>query len=117
MWVADITSGQTFAGWVYAAFVIDAFSRRVGAVGSTADSYDDALAEGFNSLFTAERVCNRAPLRSMDDLAIAVAGYIEWFSHHASTARSGSSHPSSSKTTTRHNPAPTDVDASVQSLH
>lgn len=30
LWVADITYVRTFAGWVYAAFVIDVFSRRVG---------------------------------------------------------------------------------------
>jgi putative transposase len=29
VWVADITYCRTFAGWVYAAFVIDVFSRRV----------------------------------------------------------------------------------------
>jgi len=29
LWVADITYCRTFAGWVYAAFVIDVFSRRV----------------------------------------------------------------------------------------
>ncbi len=26
-WVGDITDCRTFAGWVYAAFVLDAFSR------------------------------------------------------------------------------------------
>ena len=29
LWVADITCCRTFAGWVYAVFVIDVFSRRV----------------------------------------------------------------------------------------
>ena len=29
LWVADITYCRTFASWVYAAFVIDVFSRRV----------------------------------------------------------------------------------------
>lgn len=29
LWVADITYCRTVAGWVYAAFVIDVFSRRV----------------------------------------------------------------------------------------
>ena len=29
LWVTDITYIRTFAGWVYAAFVIDVFSRRV----------------------------------------------------------------------------------------
>src|SRR5699024_9954745 len=29
LWVADTTYCRTFAGWVYAAFIIDVFSRRV----------------------------------------------------------------------------------------
>jgi len=29
LWVADITYVRTFAGWVYSAFVLDVFSRRV----------------------------------------------------------------------------------------
>ena len=29
LWVANITYCRTFAGWVYAAFVIDVFSRRI----------------------------------------------------------------------------------------
>ena len=29
VWVADITYCRTFAGWVYAAFVVDVYSRRV----------------------------------------------------------------------------------------
>ena len=141
LWVADITYCRTFAGWVYAAFVIDVFSRRVvgwqlsknlrtdlaldalemglwdraragrdttglihhsdkgvqylavrytqrladagavASVGSTGDSYDNALAEAFNSLFKAELVRNRGPWRSIDDLEIAVAEYIDWFNH------------------------------------
>lgn len=139
LWVADITYVRTFAGWVYAAFVTDVFSRRVvgwqlstslrtdlaldalemgiwtrtrtgrdlsrlihhsdrgvqyvairyterlaengivASVGSKGDSYDNALAEAFNSLFKAELVRNRGPWRSIDDLEIAVAEYIDWF--------------------------------------
>jgi len=30
LWVADITYCRTLAGWVYAAFIIDVYSRRVG---------------------------------------------------------------------------------------
>ena len=139
LWVADITYCRTFAGWVYAAFVTDVFSRRVvgwqlstslrtdlaldalnmglwarareghdtsalihhsdrgvqylavryterlaeagvvASVGSKGDSYDNALAEAFNSLFKAELVRNRGPWKSIDDLEIAVAEYIDWF--------------------------------------
>ena len=139
LWVADITYCRTYAGWVYAAFVLDVFSRRivgwqlstslrtdlaldalnmglwtrqhdghdtsalvhhsdrgvqylairyterlaeagvVASVGSKGDSYDNAMAEAFNSLFKAELVRNRGPWKNIDDLEIAVAEYIDWF--------------------------------------
>lgn len=141
LWVADITYVRTFAGWVYAVFVIDVFSRRVvgwqlstslrtdlaldalemgiwtrehtgqdlprlihhsdrgvqyravrytqrlaeagavASVGSCGDSYDNALAEAFNSLFKAELIRNKGPWRSIDDLEIAVAEYVDWFNY------------------------------------
>jgi len=141
LWVADITYIRTFSGWVYAAFVLDVFSRRVvgwqlstslhtdlaldalemgiwtrrragrdlsqlihhsdrgvqyrairyterlaeaeavASVGSKGDSYDNAMAEAFNSLFKAELIRNRGPWRGIDDLEIAVAEYIDWFNH------------------------------------
>jgi putative transposase len=141
LWVADITYVKTHAGWVYAAFVLDTFSRRivgwqlsqnlytdlaldalnmgiwcrthsgadlsrlvhhsdrgvqylavryterlaeadvVASVGSVGDSYDNAMAEAFNSLFKAELVRNKGPWRGIDDLEIAVAEYIDWYNH------------------------------------
>ena len=141
LWVADITYVRTFAGWVYAAFVIDVFSRRVvgwqvatslytdlaldalemgiwartrdgadlsglvhhsdrgvqyrairytqrleeaaavASVGSKGDSYDNALAEAFNSLFKAELIRNKGPWRDINHLETAVAEYIDWFNH------------------------------------
>ncbi|MEI4274243.1 IS3 family transposase, partial [Klenkia sp. LSe6-5] len=141
LWVADITYIRTFAGWVYASFVIDVFSRRVvgwqvsrslrtdlaldalemgmwtrrrageditglvhhsdrgvqyvairysqrlaeegavASVGSRGDSYDNAMAEAFNSLFKAELIRNKGPWRGIDDVEIAVAEYIDWFNH------------------------------------
>jgi hypothetical protein len=45
----------------------------VASVGSTGDSYDNALAEAVNSLFKAELVRNRGPWKGIDDLEIAVA--------------------------------------------
>jgi putative transposase len=141
LWVADITYVKTHSGWVYAAFVLDAFSRRivgwqlstnlytdlaldalnmgiwcrthagadlselvhhsdrgvqylavryterlaeaavVASVGSVGDSYDNAMAEAFNSLFKAELVRNKGPWQGIDDLEIAVAEYIDWYNH------------------------------------
>lgn len=53
----------------------------VASVGSRGDSYDNALAEGFNSLFKAELIRNKGPWRTLTDLEIAVAEYIDWFNH------------------------------------
>ncbi|MCT1435238.1 integrase core domain-containing protein [Dietzia maris] len=55
----------------------------VASVGSSGDSYDNAMAEAFNSLFKAELVRNRqkGPWRDIDDLEIAVAEYVDWFNH------------------------------------
>lgn len=146
LWVADLTYVRTHAGWVYAAFILDVFSRmivgwqvstslrtdlaldaldmglwarqRVGqdvtglihhsdrgvqyrairyterlaeaeavaSVGSKGDSYDNAMAEAFNSLFKSE--CIRNPVmrpkggwKNISDVEIAVAEYIDWFNH------------------------------------
>jgi putative transposase len=53
----------------------------VASVGSKGDSYDNAAAEAFNSLFKAELIRNRGPWRSIDDVEIAVAEYIDWYNH------------------------------------
>ena len=146
LWVADLTYVRTHSGWVYAAFVLDVFSRlivgwqvstslrtdlaldaldmglwarrragqdvaglthhsdrgvqyravryterlaeadAVASVGSKGDSYDNAMAEAFNSLFKAECIRNpamrpRGGWKSISEVEIAVAEYIDWFNH------------------------------------
>jgi putative transposase len=178
LWVADITYCRTFSGWVYAAFVIDVYSRRVvgwqlsrslrtdlaldalemgiwtrrragrdlgglihhsdkgvqyvavrytqrlaeagavASVGSTGDSYDNALAEAFNSLFKAELVRNKGPWKGIDDLEIAVAEYIDWFNHRRLHGEIGLVPPAEHEEHFyRHITAATTVAASVPSLH
>jgi putative transposase len=53
----------------------------VASVGSRGDSYDNTLAEAFNSLFKAELVRNKGPWQSINDLETAVAEYIDWYNH------------------------------------
>ncbi|WP_229023000.1 IS3 family transposase [Actinomarinicola tropica] len=141
LWVADITYVRTFDGWVYAAFIIDVYSRMivgwqiskslrtdlaldalemavwnrtrdgrsldglthhsdrgvqylavryserlaendiVASVGSKGDSYDNALAESFNSLFKWELIYPQGPWRGLDDVEFATLAYIDWFNH------------------------------------
>ncbi|MGW0501273.1 integrase core domain-containing protein [Streptomyces sp. NPDC003007] len=51
----------------------------VASVGSRGDSYDNALAEAFNSLFKAELIRHKGPWTGINDVEIAVAEYIDWF--------------------------------------
>jgi putative transposase len=141
LWVADLTYVRTTVGWVYAAFVLDVFSRMivgwqiatslytdlaldalkmaiwrrqnqgadlgglvhhsdrgvqyrairysqrlaeagaVASVGSKGDSFDNAMAEAFNSLFKAELVRNKGPWRGLDDLEMATVEYIDWYNN------------------------------------
>lgn len=61
-------------------------AEAVASVGSKGDSYDNAMAEALNSLFKAE--CIRNPVmrpqggwKSVVDVEIAVAEYIDWYNH------------------------------------
>ncbi|MBA8807699.1 transposase InsO family protein [Promicromonospora sukumoe] len=90
----------------------------VASVGSTGDSCDNAPAEAFNSLFKAELVRNKGPWKNIDDLELAIAEYIDWFNHHRLHGEIGLVPPAEFEDTYyRHNPAPTNLDASVPSLH
>jgi putative transposase len=53
----------------------------VASVGSKGDSYDNAMAEAFNSLYKAELVRNKGPWRGLDDLEIATVEYIDWYNN------------------------------------
>ena len=141
LWVADLTYVKTHSGWVYAAFIIDVYSRMVvgwqisnslrsdlaidalemaiwnrtragqvldglvhhsdrgvqylsiryserldendivASVGSRGDSYDNAMAEAFNSLYKWELIYPQGPWTGLDDVEFATLGYIDWFNH------------------------------------
>lgn len=142
LWVADFTYVSTWTGWVYVAFVIDAYARRIvgwsvstsmttdfvlhafeqavwtrnrygtadfthlvhhndrgsqytsirfgqaladaeiaGSVGTTGDSYDNALAESINGLYKTELIKPRKPWKGVDDVEIATAEWVDWFNH------------------------------------
>ena len=141
LWVADLTYVKAHGGWVYAAFIIDVFSRMVvgwqisnslrsdlaidalemavwnrtrasqlldglvhhsdrgvqylsiryserlaendivASVGSRGDSYDNAMAEAFNSLYKWELIYPQGPWTGLDDVEFATLGYIDWFNH------------------------------------
>jgi putative transposase len=53
----------------------------VASVGSRGDSFDNAMAEAFNSIFKAELVRNKGPWQGIGDLEPAVATYVEWYNH------------------------------------
>ena len=91
----------------------------VASVGSRGDSYDNAMAEAFNSLFKAELVRNLGPWRSIDDLEIAVAEYIDWFNFRRLHGEIGLVPPveyetQHHRTPLPEQPAPREIDVSIK---
>jgi transposase InsO family protein len=138
LWVADLTYVATWRGFVYVAFVIDVFSRRIvgwrvssslrselaldaleqalydrrpraaseplvhhcdrgvqylsirytdrltaagiePSVGSTGDSYDNALAETVIGLFKTEEIYRRRPWKGLEDVEFATLEWVAWY--------------------------------------
>jgi transposase InsO family protein len=137
LWVADLTYVATWRGFVYVAFVIDVFARRIvgwrvstslrsdlaldaldqalydrpiaessrlihhsdrgtqylsiryterlaaagiePSVGSTGDSYDNALAESVIGLYKTEVIRRRGPWRGVDDVELATLTWVAWY--------------------------------------
>jgi transposase InsO family protein len=140
LWVADFTYVSTWQGFVYVAFVVDVFARRIvgwrvsssmqtdfvldaleqalyarraeresnlvhhsdrgsqyvsiryserlaeagiePSVGSTGDSYDNALAETINGLYKAEIIHRRGPWKTRESVELATLEWVSWFNHH-----------------------------------
>lgn len=53
----------------------------VVSVGSRGDSYDNALAESVIGLFKTEVMKRRAPWRTVDEVELATARWVEWWNH------------------------------------
>jgi putative transposase len=49
------------------------------SVGSRGDSYDNALAEAFHSLYKAELIRKDGPWRGLEDVEFATLNYVDWF--------------------------------------
>ncbi len=58
-----------------------ASSDIVASVGSRGESYDNALAEAFNSLYKWELIYRQGPWKGLDDVEFAMMGHIDWFNH------------------------------------
>ena len=53
----------------------------VCSVGSRGDSYDNALAEAVNGLYKAEVIRKNGPWRSLDQVELATAAWVDWWNH------------------------------------
>jgi transposase InsO family protein len=51
------------------------------SVGSTGDSYDNALAESINGLYKAEVIHRRGPWRNVDTVEFATLEWVDWFNN------------------------------------
>ena len=53
----------------------------VCSVGSRGDSYDNALAEAVNGLYKAEVIRKSGPWRSLEQVELATAEWVDWWNH------------------------------------
>ena len=137
LWVADLTYVATWRGFVYVAFVIDVFARKIvgwrassslrtdlaldaleqalhaypdidrlvhhsdrgvqylsiryterlgkagiePSVGSTGDSYDNALAESVIGLYKTEVIRRRGPWHNLEMVEFATLEWVDWFNN------------------------------------
>jgi putative transposase len=51
------------------------------SIGSTGDSYDNALAETINGLYKTELIKPRGPWRTVEHVEIATLEWVDWFNH------------------------------------
>jgi putative transposase len=51
------------------------------SVGSRGDSYYNALAEAVNALYKAEVIRKRGPWRSLEQVELATAEWVNWWNH------------------------------------
>jgi putative transposase len=51
------------------------------SVGTTGDSYDDALAETINGLYKTELIKPQGPWRTVDQVEVATLEWVDWFNH------------------------------------
>ena len=51
-------------------------------MGSTGDSYDNALAETINGLYKAELIHRRGPWKTREAVELATLEWVSWFNNH-----------------------------------
>lgn len=51
------------------------------SIGTTGDSYDNALAETINGLYKTELIKPQAPWRTVEHVEIATLEWVDWFNH------------------------------------
>jgi len=51
------------------------------SIGTVGDSYDNALAESINGLYKTELIKPRAPWRTVDQVELATAEWVDWYNH------------------------------------
>jgi putative transposase len=51
------------------------------SVGTTGDSYDNALAESVIGLYKTEPFRPKGPWKTIDDLELATAEWVDWYNH------------------------------------
>ena len=92
IWTRNREGVQDLSGLVHhndrgAQYTAIAFTERLAdagidpSIGTTGDSYDNALAETINGLYKTELIKPRGPWRTVDQVEVATLEWVDWFNH------------------------------------
>ena len=73
------------AGSQYTSFALAEHLHREGiaaSIGSVGDAYDNALMESTIGLFKTELIKPRRPWKTLSDIELATAEWVDWYNHH-----------------------------------
>jgi putative transposase len=69
------------------------------SVGTTGDSYDNALAESLIGLYKTELIRRKGPWKTIDDLELATAEWVDWYNHRRIHSACNNAPPAEYETT------------------
>ena len=89
LWVSDFTYVSTWQGWLYVAFVIDVFARRIVGWRVSSSMRTDFVLDALEQALYARQperqealIHRRAPWKTKEAVELAILEWVSWFNHH-----------------------------------
>ena len=106
-YVIGVLIHRSDAGSQYTSFALAEHLDPAGvdaSIGSVGDAYDNALMESTIGLFKTELIKPRRPWKTLDEVELAAAEWIDWYCRRRLHGEIGTPHPPNTRPTTTEQP-------------